>query len=710
VNGAARYRAAMVVAMCVVLGAALAVVEYRSRNPEWKRFQQRGIDREVQRLEQQVAQEKDPAKAGHLIAHVDALKKRISEVIEIRPFNGKAPVERCMTCHEGIEDLSASHPNGVFGCVICHGGNATDLTVWGAHRGLRGGRNPATLELAATSCGSSATAVGACHTDRSHPLLNRADNVPKALMATNAGIIGILRFQWGIEDTSVSKFGIKPVTDGKTSLQQIPPERGPQGDFHLANSHFRKFCGSCHLWSARQAEETSRLAGCPACHATCEQDGKYRGRDPTINRDEPGHVAFHTITNRIPDDRCRACHNRSARVGLNYHGEMESDQYGTPFVMGGLNERTVGDGRFVLRLVPDIHHEKGMGCIDCHTGQDTMGDGVLHRYMKDQIEIRCEDCHGTHASPPRTMKVDRNDPLVQTLMRSSPSLKLADGDAIVQTSKGRPLPHVRLTDQGFRLSNKLAGKEHPVSVITGKEDGHRIRGHERLECESCHSAWSPQCYGCHQLLDLGNQGVDHLTGKSTEGRWAEGRSFFRFERNILGINSRGKVGILVPGCQVWNTVIDKHGKVRKPYDSQIMHLKNGRSSIAMGPTHPHTTRTEVPRCIDCHLDPKALGLGEGRLVVDPGTNELHVEPIYDSALSGLKIPFPLEAVVDSHGDILQGTSHLESRGFNEKEIAKIVGIAECLTCHDRYDDPVWAKPGPYTLTPACTKALEKFAK
>lgn len=707
-RGATTYRAVAAGALCVALALALAVVEYRSRNPEWKAFQQRGIARAIQQLEEQAANEPDPNKVKRLHAQADSLRKRIPEIIEVRPFDGKAPVERCLTCHEGIEDLSASHPNAVFGCVICHGGNPSDLTVKGAHRGLRGGRNPATLDLASISCGSSATAVAACHTDRSHALLNRADNVPKALMATNAGIIGILRFQWGIEDTSVSSYGIRSVTDGKTTLKQVPGERGPDGALHLANSHFRKFCATCHLWSDRKTEETARLAGCPACHASYGPDGRYKGGDPTIDRDKPGHVAFHTLTNRIPDDRCRACHNRSARIGLNYHGEMESAQYGTPFVMGGLNDYTVGDGRFVLRLVPDIHHEKGMGCVDCHTGQDTMGDGTLHRYMKDQIEIRCEDCHGSHDAPPKTMKVDRNDPLVQTLMRSSPILKLADGDTILQTSKGRPLPQVRLTDKGFKLIGKLTGKEHRVSVITGKKDGHAIKGHERLECDACHSAWSPQCYGCHQLLDMGKEGRDHLTGKSTPGRWAEGRSFFRFERNILGINSRGKVGILVPGCQVWNSVTGTDGKVRQPYDSHIMKLRNGRSSIAMGPTHPHTTRLEVPRCVDCHLDPKAMGLGEGRLSLNRGASTLNVDPIYDSASSGLRISFPLEAVVDTAGEIMQGTSHVLSRGFNGKELAKIIGIAECLACHDRYDDPVWAKPGPYKLTPACTKALETF--
>ena len=30
--------------------------------------------------------------------------------------------ELCLTCHTGIEEISASHPVEVFGCARCHGG------------------------------------------------------------------------------------------------------------------------------------------------------------------------------------------------------------------------------------------------------------------------------------------------------------------------------------------------------------------------------------------------------------------------------------------------------------------------------------------------------------------------------------------------------------------------------------------------------------
>ncbi len=694
----------------VGLLAVFVYVEYRSRNPEWMGFQRKGVALALERLQKDLASETTPEKKHEIASQIRLLTTSPLEIKEVRPFGGKLPLERCLTCHFGIEDLSESHPNAVFGCVSCHGGNGSDLTVRGAHRNLRGGRNPASLDLAAASCGKGTQLLVPCHSQREHHLLNRTENVPRSLMATNAGIIGVLRFQWGVTHDYNSGFAVKEVTDGKNHLREIPPEVDADGRFNLADSHFRKFCAACHLWTSRTGSQFGRLQGCPACHAPCNENGRYVGGDPTINRNESGHAATHTITNRIPNDRCRACHNRSARIGLSYHGEMESTQYGTPFVRGGLNDAPLPDGRFVWNLVPDVHHEKGMGCIDCHTGQDTMGDGSVHKFMKDQIEIRCEDCHGSHSAVPATTTVSSANQLLAALIRSLPFAKLSEGETILLTSKGRPLPHVRLTERGYLLTSKLTGKEHPVSIITGKMDGHAIKGHERLECDSCHSGWSPQCFGCHQSLDLGAKGMDHLTGKTTQGRWAEGRGFFRYERNIYGVNARGKIGILVPGCQIWNTVVNSTGGIAGGYDSVIVRLRDGNSSIKMAPTHPHTTRKEVPRCVDCHLDSKALGLGEGALELNMEQRQLDIEPLYNSRASGLKINFPIDAAVDPQGNALQGRSYPLSRGFNREELLKITAIGPCLACHDRYDDPVWRMPGPYRLTPKCRKALDQILR
>jgi hypothetical protein len=693
-------------ATIVVFLLTLAYVERRARAPEWWAYRERGVALRVADLNRSLASETDAAKRDELAKEIVILKSSSPRIIEVRPFNGKMPVERCLTCHFGVEDLSASHPNSIFGCVVCHGGVGPDLTVKGAHRGLRGGRNPATLDLAGASCGAPPGFEGGCHGQREHPLLDRAANVPKSIMASNAGIISILRFQWGLEDRATPRFAVRAVTDGRATLEQIPPEISADGSFDLASSHFRKFCASCHLWRADPSDKMGRLAGCPACHAPYAKDGRYAGGDPTIKRDEAGHPSSHTITNRIPDERCRACHNRSARVGLNYHGEMEWNQYGTPFVRGGLNDYTLSDDRFVLRLTPDVHHEKGMGCIDCHTGQDTMGDGKLYPHMQDQVETRCEDCHGTHTQSPRSRRVAPEDRFTAALLRSAPELKVNEGDEILETSKGRPMPHVKRTEKGWVLTAKLTGKEHPIKVITGKLDAHAIKGHERMECDSCHSAWSPQCFGCHQLLELGHEGMDNVAGKTSAGRWVEGRGFFRFAKNILGINQKGRVGLLVPGCQVYNTVVDRRGNVVSPFDSLILKLKNGMTSIAIAPTHPHTARTETPRCIDCHFDPIALGLGDGRLFRSAGDGRLRHEPLYDAKAAGLQTSCPPDGFTDVEGKPLQGASHPKARPFNKEELDRITAVAACLPCHDLGDDPVWRIGGPYVMRAACKKALE----
>jgi hypothetical protein len=332
-----------------------------------------------------------------------------------------------------------------------------------------------------------------------------------------------------------------------------------------------------------------------------------------------------------------------------------------------------------------------------------MGDGQVRLFMKDQVEIRCEDCHGAYARAPKSASIDPADPYVKAA--ASTGIEIQEGAETLLTSKGRPLLHIRNTEKGFMLKGKLDGKDHKLTVITGKKGPHSIVGHERLECDSCHSAWSPQCFGCHQILDMSRKGRDHLTGAESPGRWAEGRNYFRYERNILGINARGAVGVIVPGCQVFNTRVNAAGKVDETLDSKVMPLRNGMSSMAFGPTHPHTTRKETPSCADCHLDEKTMGLGE---TAGGGRLTGRYTPLLDPAAAGLKLPYPLDAVIDPSGRTLQGMSHKNARGFNAEDLRKIRGIGPCIACHHRYDDPVWLKPGPYRLQPACIQELERI--
>ncbi|MER3514298.1 MAG: hypothetical protein C4310_07840, partial [Chloroflexota bacterium] len=89
-----------------------------------------------------------------------------------------------LTCHDGIEEISPSHPLATFGCVRCHGGNALALDKTLAHTGLRGGRNPSDFSVVEASCGGSDCHSGSAEAQRDH--IHRAMT---SVQATYAGAI-----------------------------------------------------------------------------------------------------------------------------------------------------------------------------------------------------------------------------------------------------------------------------------------------------------------------------------------------------------------------------------------------------------------------------------------------------------------------------------------------------------------------------------------
>ena len=64
-------------------------------------------------------------------------------------------------------------------------------------------------------------------------------------------------------------------------------------------------------------------------------------------------------------------------------------------------------GRFFQKTVEDVHHKKGMDCIDCHTVMEVMGDGNYYLHEEDQVKVQCIDCHLT--SKPKTVLSDELD-------------------------------------------------------------------------------------------------------------------------------------------------------------------------------------------------------------------------------------------------------------------------------------------------------------
>jgi hypothetical protein len=472
-------------------------------------------------------------------------------------------------------------------------------------------------------------------------------------MATNRGILTVMQRLWPHADDE-TVFDVK-------SLTARPMGRS------MALDHFRKMCGGCHLHRPRYpklGEIGQRGGGCTDCHII-----ELEAPNPDLSQ-----TAFHHpgLTTRIPSRNCVKCHNRSARIGLSYFGRFESEGYGTPFKNGAPGPRRLSGGRFYLELPADVHHEKGgMDCIDCHTEKGVMGNGTVYDHQEQQVDIDCRTCHES-----QQQTIDPDPDLTGRLVRANDRQPPSPLKTTFFSAQQSPLYHIR-PDTGNRMILYRKRDGHPIPFNRLSTTGiHDAPYHRRLSCQACHTRWIPQCYGCHETRFDGAMQRDWLTGRSSPGRWTEGRGYLRFRKPTLGIRANGRIGPFAPGCQVFINVVDPQGKIRPEATSR---------HLVMAGFDPHTTAVEVPSCEDCHLDPKVMGLGQGTLTM---TNTgLSVELVSSSTGDG--IDFPLDAFVSTDGQPLQTASRVKSRPFNPEELKRIYRVGPCLSCHDRYLDPIY---------------------
>jgi hypothetical protein len=455
----------------------------------------------------------------------------------------------------------------------------------------------------------------------------------------------------------------------------------------LADNQWRKFCARCHLNNRRDRGPSAHAAGCAACHVVRAPDNRYHGGDPMIDRKTQGHGAVHRLTTAVPTSQCLRCHNRSGRIGLAYVGRFDADGYGTPYQRGTMNYQRLSGGRFYLQLAPDVHHQKGMHCIDCHTADEVMGDGHIYGRMHRAIKIRCQTCHGGFKSRPRIGSASNR----QWLWRLDylPKIKLRPGDRPVLDRYGQPLTNVVRRDKKIILISKVTGRIHPVTIITGRPGLHTISGHAEtnVECFACHARWAAQCYGCHPVRRQGQKMLDSMTGRRTDGRWSEVRDYYRFRNPPLGRNARGRVSPFMPGCQVLFTHLDAQGRPIKKH-----HLFKGpvfRNGVVSTPINPHTTSISVRSCAGCHLSPKALGIGQGFLSLGAVWAKNKFVSLVDPGKNGNPLGFAWESLVSATGRVLMGTTHPRARPFNAAELKRMIRVGSCLPCHDRYDDPIY---------------------
>ncbi len=574
---------------------------------------------------------------------------------------GPGAEERCLDCHRGIEHTSASHA----GCTSCHGGDAAGRTAADAHRGIYGLGNPSHPGRWERGCGS-------CHA-------HEVERVRSSQMYTNAGMIARVQETWEGETPGV----VYASRDGSTHDTAGRPlaHASVAGLDHVSGELYRKFCARCHVGRRNEASDGSgHPAGCAACHFPYGPKATYTGGDPTMRGKAP-HGASHTLRGLPPMEACLQCHHRSGRTGLAYTGLDDGNNALVPTRGGQPGPVSGSDQRSFVHIAADVHFEAGMECIDCHTSREVMGDGYAARDMHGQLEIRCEDCHGDGVTPPRFATVARDGdlPLRESRQYAFP---VRPGTRVALTSRGRPFSNVFDAGGAVMVATKRLGKRLRSPVVTGTPE-HRIAGHGRLACASCHSRTVVQCYGCHTTYDRRERGFDFVQGRDTAGAFSETEDVRRLRPFPLAVDGTGRITPVTPGCQTFVTVVEADGTVTKRED---VARYRGRRQLRFAPLSGHNTGRRAVGCAECHGDPAYLGFGQHTMEAGAIRGTLLCERNPKKPLDGFLAMDGTRVV--SHAAI----SREGARPLDPGEVRRVLTVNLCLVCHDRARDPVWLQP------------------
>jgi hypothetical protein len=527
----------------------------------------------------------------------------------------------CVSCHSGIEDM---HPWAPLGCVECHGGDGAAKTKEGAHvrpshppfadervapldddPAYRRFLNPTDLRVVDKTCAR-------CHG-------RICDDLKTSLHGTTAGHLSDGLYENGVvsKRSSFSIFPVKASNDPEgRGLSEMKAVGGyVHGPPNEIATHYRdvvrKSCMHCHLWSRGRAvrgragmDGDYRSEGCAACHVTYTDRGFSESADPTIDRREPGRPRKHEMTSAIPTDTCTRCHYGDANIGLAYRGlaQLVPGQPAGPDVPGTTGERK--NGVFYMNdpaiTPPDVHHERGMHCVDCHTARDAMGDGVLHANMDHAVEIECSSCHGTLEAR-------------------------ADG----RTEAGTRLRHLSFEKGGVFLTSKVDGKKRRVKQAVDVIDPNHedfnpnareamTSAHKSLECYACHANWNVDFFGFHFDRNESFTQLDLISGERTPGRvTTQEKVFATFKHLTLGLNHENRFAPYLVG---FSTTCSAHDKDGKPLLDQAMpKTAAGLSGMTMIHHQPHTTRRDARQCAECHRSGPTWGLGTGSFSLARGS-------------------------------------------------------------------------------------------
>ena len=434
----------------------------------------------------------------------------------------------CQSCHDEIQ-LDSNHN---FACIVCHQGNNTTNEKKIAHQGvISQAAGPTMMEK---NCGK-------CHVEQ-------LERCGQSGHFTMSNAVNLVRKHFGLSL-------LKGITD-------IPEDEGrPQTREALVNDLLRRQCLRCHVYSKGDDYPSVRRGkGCAACHMQYI-DGQLTGK-------EEGKAKANHAFIRPTKQQCLSCHYAN-HVGSDFDGAYEQDyhwSYRTPFVTRASFSRPYGVE--LHNLAPDIHQQRGMTCLDCHTGAEMSGE---------KPSVQCVDCHAPESS-------------------SSPD-------------------PVNLRTEGEQLFLSIQGDEQERLVPRLQHPAHSTYK-EQVSCQVCHAQWAYNDGTTHLLLsysenvdpwdrlavqsssaverfvehnlyteedELAPALPDQITGEQKPGIWYTGFTQRRWEDILVDKDTDGIIKVFRPLLDLRLSAIDEDDEIIADFDN----LKG--KDTGLRPYTPHTT-------------------------------------------------------------------------------------------------------------------------
>jgi hypothetical protein len=362
----------------------------------------------------------------------------------------------------------------------------------------------------------------------------------------------------------------------------------------------------------------------------------------------------------------------------------------------------------------DIHNEYGMQCADCHFEGDAHGNGNLYGEVRNAIQVRCEDCHGTYTKYTdflATGNAGTEDGKPINLTRSDQTKKTPFGNRFRQRRKEGgvieveqqstmkrdlkwPVPQLATLDnpnsKAWNRAYEAAAYAHTIQKdgktwgktnVSADELAHPLKD---MSCQTCHSSWVPSCFGCHLPMKANmRRQILHYDGDMTRNWTSYDYQTLREDVFMIGRDGVTTGNRISPARSSCAILVSSYNPERAViYTQQQPVSAEGFSAQSFSTAVPHTVRgTETKQCTDCHVSANNDNNAKLAQLLMQGTNFVNFIGRYCWVAEGNE---GLEAVVVTERDEPQAVigSRLHELAYPD-EFQKFVKGGRVL--HDAFE-------------------------